>query len=282
MRHWIAKLGIAAMALCLLGLWLPGSSASAGSSSGYYVGSGTQADGGYLATTPTDPRIFDRFTVPTVTCASAPDNAIRDRGFPHRRRGVHTGERGCGCPVLKRDPGVPRDARHRLVHHVHRIHARPRRHHRGDGDGRFVHDPSGYADRSGRDAESESVTPSRRCFARRLPVGVVGCPGDYDDEESGTPLPVPTFTSVRLTGSLNGTTISASGGVPYNLKETTVVDIRTGTLNSLGRAFSETFKNNSEPRSPQADPASEVGRLPHFAAPDGGGSIISSKGLHRG
>ena len=76
MRHWIAKLGIAAMALCLLGLWLPGSSASAGSSSGYYVGSGTQADGGYLATTPTDPRIFDRFTVPTVTCASAPDSAI--------------------------------------------------------------------------------------------------------------------------------------------------------------------------------------------------------------
>jgi len=245
MRRWIARIGTAGMALCLLGLWLPASPASAEKSkSGYYEGIGTQAQAGYLAPSPTNPEVVDQFTVPTVSCASAPNSGL---AFGVSLINESTNEPfGAGVVALC-SGGTP--TYHAMFNQGSFITFTGFTPAPGDiilATAKAALSTTTVLTMTVQDVTQNQTQSHHQCCASigAFPYAFWGVT-TVSAKDNGAPLPVPTFTSVRFTdSSLTGATVSASGGIPYNLKESTVVDIRTGALNSIGRAFSETFKDN--------------------------------------
>jgi hypothetical protein len=224
------------VALSAVSLWMP-LPAAYGSPGFHFLGmnatSTTQA--GYLESSPATATVVDKFTVPTVTCSSTTFQAVELSAIVFASSTAQP-PNGAGV-VIACQNGSPFYKGQFLV----------------NGSGTFI---NAFTPHPGDAIKAvASVSPSSTKLAVKDKTqgksSSMAAPGatnlkafwGVESLFSGTTLPVPNFGTANFTkGSVNAATVQASGGVAYDLKLTTVVDVQTGVLNATGNAWSEVFK----------------------------------------
>jgi hypothetical protein len=237
MNRLFVRVGVAGIALSAVGLFVPTTAADAASGLRLHsitANSTAPGEAGYVASAPATSKVVDHFTVPAVLCGSAQQ---------FMAVGAFIGGSGGTSAATAVPLCSGGSAGYVAVVLVNGALTQATTWAPAPGDHMVA--------TAKESAAATTVTIKDTTQLQSLTATGLGQTNsaalwgvDTLLQASGAPFPVPTFRSIKYTSATqNGATVSANGGVPVDLEETTVLDIHTGPL-SFGKNFTQKWLAN--------------------------------------